>query len=202
MSGDAPSAEPGLHDLGGLPLREGTPRPRQLSSQDRRSNPCRLPTTSSGPHSGWQAYQEALRAFTRPSIGFAPVIIGWCFSGREPASTSSVCSVRATSNAHTDDPCAPAPKPAPPPLPTAYTWCAWINSRSIAGPVAALPGRAQTLSPSQPRRLGCRFFRSARVPCGATRNPHSPVRRLYENRQIIYTVHLHYALLFDARFCC
>src|SRR3989442_6898396 len=39
-----------------------------------------------------------------------------------------------------------------------------------AGPVAALPGRAQSLSPSQPRRLGCRLFRSARVPCGATRS--------------------------------
>src|SRR5713226_6561225 len=29
---------------------------------------------------------------------------------------------------------------------------------------------AQSLSPSQPRRLGCRLFRSARVPCGATRS--------------------------------
>jgi len=40
---------------------------------------------------------------------------------------------------------------------------------NFAGPVAVSPGRAQILSPSQPRRLGCRLFRSVRGPCGATR---------------------------------
>src|SRR5712692_8818257 len=36
--------------------------------------------------------------------------------------------------------------------------------RGLAGLVTEQPGRAQILSPSRPRRLGCRLFRSARAP--------------------------------------
>src|SRR5437879_5833536 len=44
------------------------------------------------------------KAFAHPYIGFERVIIGWCSSGREHASTSSACSARATSNTPTDGP--------------------------------------------------------------------------------------------------
>src|SRR2546428_533670 len=60
--------------------------------------------------------------------------------------------------------------PAPPPEsdPAIVSTC--FIAIVVWGPVAASPGRAQVLSPSQPRGLGCMLFRSARVPCGAT--PH------------------------------
>ena len=52
----------------------------------------------------------------------------------------------------------------------------------MAGPVTESPGRAHGLSPSQPRGLGCRPFRSARVPLGATR-AHRVSQRLMQNKE-------------------